>query len=397
MIFKEAACHSGENPLGAVFMSDNRQQRVKALKQALQERILVLDGAMGTALQGFNLTADDFGGEKYEGCNEHLILTRPDVVKKIHNSYLEAGADIIETNTFGGTPLVLAEYDLQEKAYEINKRGAEIARGCADSFSTAAQPRWIAGSIGPTTKAITVTGGVTFQQLIDHFYAQAKGLYDGGVDYFLIETCQDTRNIKAAILGIQKLFQEGRQPLPIAVSGTIENTGTMLAGQSAEALVVSLSHLDLLYIGINCATGPDFMTDHIRSMSGLAPFSVACVPNAGLPDVDGNYLETPQMMATILARFCEAGWINLLGGCCGTTPAHIRTFVDVAKKYRPRVPKKQGTSLLAGIELLEVTDEKRPMLVGERTNVIGSRKFKKLICEEKFDEANEIARTQMKT
>ncbi|MBI4211046.1 MAG: methionine synthase [Deltaproteobacteria bacterium] len=374
----------------------NRRNRILALTQALHERILVLDGAMGTALQAANLTAADFGGAALEGCNENFVFTRPDVIRKVHESYLEVGADIIETNSFGSTPLVLGEYGLSEKCYEINVAAAKIAREAAEKYSTPNKPRFVAGSIGPTTKAITITGGITFDELVENFYAQARGLYDGGADYFLIETCQDTRNIKAAILGIMKLHKEVEVPLPIAVSGTIENTGTMLAGQSAEALAVSLAHLDLLYIGINCATGPDFMTDHIRSLAKISKARVACVPNAGLPDSDGRYLETPQMMATVLARFAEAGWINVIGGCCGTTPAHIKAFAEIAPNYKPRTPTHTHGSFLSGIEFLEVSDEKRPMLVGERTNVIGSRKFKELICENKFDEASEIAKAQVK-
>lgn len=367
-----------------------------SLIEELKKRILVLDGAMGTAIQNHNLSAADFGGPELEGCNENLVLTRPDVIQGIHESYLIVGADIVETNTFGATPLVLGEYGLQEKTYEINITAAKLARAAADKFSTRNKPRFVAGSIGPTTKAITITQGVTFEELIEHFYQQAKGLHDGNVDYFLIETCQDTRNIKAATLGIQKLFQETGRKIPIAVSGTIEPMGTMLAGQSAEALAISLAHLDLLYIGLNCATGPEFMTDHIRSLSLLAKTNVACVPNAGLPDEDGNYLETPAMIGKVLEHFCEKGWINLLGGCCGTTPKHIEALAQIALRFKPRpIPKISGT-YLSGIEALEVSDEKRPMMVGERTNVIGSRKFKKLICEEKFDEASEVARHQVK-
>ncbi|MFL5370564.1 MAG: homocysteine S-methyltransferase family protein, partial [Myxococcales bacterium] len=305
----------------------SRRDRVRLLKHHLDARVLVLDGAMGTALQDLNLAADDFGGPELEGCNENLNLTKPDAVRGIHRGYLEAGADILETNTFGGTPIVLAEYGLQDRTVEINRVAAMLAREEAARFTD--KPRFVAGSIGPTTKAISVTGGVTFEELVAAYEAQARGLYDGGVDYFLIETAQDTRNIKAALFGIEGV--QGALPseeqLPIAVSGTIEAMGTMLAGQSVEALAISLEHLDLLYLGLNCATGPEFMTDHIRSLARILRTRVACVPNAGLPDENGRYLETPQMLARTLQRFGENGWLNLLGGCCGTNDAHIRKLV----------------------------------------------------------------------
>ncbi len=374
----------------------SRKERVEQLKNELSKKILILDGAMGTALQAENLTAEDFGGFEYEGCNENLVLTRPDVIQSIHEAYLEAGADIVETNTFGSTPLVLAEYNLQSKTDEINRQAAKLARAAADKFSKDGKPRFVAGSMGPTTKAISVTGGVTFEELIENFYQQAKGLYEGGVDYFLLETCQDTRNIKAGILGIQKFLAEVDEPLPIAVSVTIEPMGTLLAGQTIDALAASLAHLDLLYIGLNCATGPEFMTDHIRTLSEFTKTLVACVPNAGLPDENGKYLETPEMIARVIDRFIEAGWINLVGGCCGTTAPHIKALADLVKNKTPRNPNYKPKSFLSGIEYLEITDEMRPVIVGERTNVIGSRKFKRLIAEGKYEEASEIARAQVK-
>jgi 5-methyltetrahydrofolate--homocysteine methyltransferase len=376
----------------------NRSQRVKALLTALQNRVLVLDGAMGTAIQDLNLVAKDFGGVDLEGCNENLVLSQPNLILAIHEAYLEVGADVVETNTFGGTPLVLAEYGLESKAYEINKKAAEIARQAAEKFSTLSKPRFVAGSLGPTTKAISVTGGITFEKLVGNFYKQAKGLYDGGVDYFLLETCQDTRNVKAGLLGIEKLMEEAPEleRIPTAVSVTIEPMGTMLAGQSIEALVTSLDHLDLLYIGLNCATGPEFMTDHIRSLSALCGTRTACVPNAGLPDENGKYIETPEMIGRVLQRFGEAGWLNLIGGCCGTVKEHIKVLSELAPKLQPRKPTPSRLSTLSGIDYLELTDDQRPIIVGERTNMIGSRKFKRLIQEDKFEEAAEIARAQVR-
>ncbi len=371
--------------------------RVQALKELMTSRILVLDGAMGTELQRRDLTPEDFGGEAFDGCNEHLNLTRPDVVMDVHRSYLEAGADIVETNTFGSTPLVLGEYPpLQEKAYEISRRGAELACLVAKEFETPDRPRFVAGAMGPTTKTLTLTGGTTFDELAKHFYVQASGLIDGGVDFLLLETAQDTRNVKAGLIAIDRLQRERGIEIPVAVSGTIEPMGTMLAGQTAEALVTSLEHVNLLYLGLNCATGPEFMTDHLRALAESASVPIACVPNAGLPDEDGRYIETPAMMARVFDRFIERGWVNLIGGCCGTTPAHIEAFVELAQGKRPRVPQKRVGTFVSGTENLEIEETNRPIIVGERTNVIGSRKFRELIAEEKFDEASEIARTQVR-
>ena len=241
------------------------------IEELLAERILCLDGAMGTAIQAHDLAADDFGGPEFEGCNEQLNLTRPDVIEAIHREHLAAGADIVETNTFGGTPLVLAEYPpLDEKAHEINLAAARIARQAADGFTTGDRPRFVAGSIGPTTKAISVTGGVTFPELVETFGAQALALVEGGVDYLLVETQQDTRNVKAALLAIQEVFEDAGGRVPVMVSCTIEPMGTMLAGQGVEAFWAAVAHFDLFSVGLNCATGPDFMTDHLRALSGIA-------------------------------------------------------------------------------------------------------------------------------
>jgi 5-methyltetrahydrofolate--homocysteine methyltransferase len=358
-------------------------------------RILVLDGAMGTALQAAELSAADFGGEELDGCNENLVFTRPDVVRNVHRTYLAAGADIVETNTFGGTPLVLAEYGLEDQAREINRIAAELARQEVDAARAVdGQPRFVAGSIGPTTRAITVTGGVSFDELVEHFRVQAAGLIDGGSDLLIVETQQDTRNVKAATVGIAQASEAAGVQLPLIISGTIEATGTMLAGQTAEAFVSSMAHLDLFAIGLNCATGPEFMTDSIRSMSPLARTRMGCVPNAGLPDEDGNYQESPEQIAAVLERFVDAGWLNLVGGCCGTTPAHIRALRDMVEAKQPRIWIDHRRSIYTGIDVVEVEEDNRPLLVGERTNVIGSRKFKRLIREEKFEEASEIARAQ---
>ncbi len=373
-----------------------RDERTRILKELLAERILVLDGATGTAIQERDLRAEDFGGPHLEGCNENLVFTRPDVVLDIHRGYLNAGADIIETNTFGGTRIVLAEYGLEDRAREQNETAARLARQAAEELSTPSRPRFVAGSMGPTTKAISVTGGVTFEQLVEAFHDQAAGLVAGGADVLIVETQQDTRNVKAALIGINKVFDELGLKVPVMVSGTIEATGTMLAGQTAEAFVTSLMHVDLLSIGLNCATGPEFMTDHIRSIAALAETRVSCIPNAGLPNEDGIYLETPESLASTLERFVDHGWINLVGGCCGTTAAHIRQLAQMVEGKRPRVYQKHHRTLFSGIDFVEASDDQRPLIVGERTNEVGSRKFKRLITEEKYEEAAEIARQQVK-
>ncbi len=373
------------------------QIRFDALQDALSTRVLVLDGAMGTMLQDRNLTSEDFGGSALEGCNENLVITRPDVVLDVHRAYFEAGSDIVETNSFGGTEIVLAEYDLQSRADELNVAAAKLARQAADEFSTPGRPRFVAGSMGPTTKAITVTGGVTFPGLVQNFYDQAKALVEGGVDILLLETCQDTRNIKAGLLAIDRLGRELGRRIPTMVSGTIEATGTMLAGQTADSLYTSLSHADLLSIGLNCATGPEFMTDHIRSLHELSTTRISCYPNAGLPDEEGKYLETPTSLAGQLERFVTHGWLNILGGCCGTRPDHIRAMVQMVEGKKPRQAK-QSThrTYFSGIDLVEADDSNRPLIVGERTNVIGSRLFKNMLGEEKWEEATEIARWQVR-
>src|SRR2546422_1490074 len=372
-------------------------ESARALKSLLEERLLVLDGAMGTMLQRRNLTAADFGGPELDGCNENLVRTRPDVVLDIHRKYFEAGSDMVETNSFGGTPIVLAEYGLAADAYELNKTAAQIARTAAGEFSTPAKPRFVAGSMGPTTKAINVTGGVAFQQLQEAFYEQARGLVDGGADVLLVETCQDTRNIKAAVLAIERLGRERGEEIPLMISGTVEPMGTMLAGQDVEALWASLQHVPCLSIGLNCATGPEFMTDHIRTLHALSSRFLSCYPNAGLPNEEGQYLETPTSLATQLERFVNYGWLNLVGGCCGTTADHIQAIAAMVEGKRPRQPLKSShRAYYSGIDLVEAEESNRPLIVGERTNVIGSRLFKNLVAEEKWEEATEIARRQVK-
>ncbi len=365
--------------------------------EQLQKRILVMDGAMGTMLQQENLSADDFGGEQYEGCNEYLNITAPEVIAKIHREYLLAGADIIETNTFGATSIVLDEYNLGFKAYELNKIAGQIAKQEADKISTVDWPRYVAGSMGPTTKTLSVTGGTTFEALAASYEEQAIGLIDGGVDLLLLETSQDMLNVKAGFVGIQNAFGKTGKVLPLIVSGTIEPMGTTLAGQSIESFYISLEHMKPVAVGLNCATGPEFMQDHVRSLANLASTAIICYPNAGLPDEEGHYHETPETLAKKLADFAAHGWLNIVGGCCGTTPDHIRAISEEVKKFSPREAQTSDFHMVSGIEPFVYDDPTlRPIMVGERTNVIGSRKFKRLINEGKIEEAAEIARAQVK-
>jgi len=387
----------------------------------LTNSILLLDGSTGTYLQGFNLTAEDFGGESYFGCNEQLVLTRPDVVTKVHEAYLDAGADIIETNTFGGTSIVLADYGLEGKAAEINRAAAGLAREAADRFSTPDKPRFVAGAMGPTTKSLSLTGGITFDEMASAYAQQAAALIEGGCDYLLLETAMDTLNLKAAYLGIQQALKmhtlthqthlthkthQTHKTIPVAISVTIEQSGTMLAGQGIEALYTSIEHIQPLYVGLNCATGPEKMKEHIRSLADISRYPIAIVPNAGMPDENGHYTETPESMAETLAGFAKEGWINVVGGCCGTTPEHIRAVAQSMKGIMPRkvtppsdapiTNNQSPVTRVSGIEPLTIDDEGRPYIVGERANVIGSRLFKNLISEEKFDEAVETVRRQVK-
>ncbi|MCB1191265.1 MAG: methionine synthase [Leptospiraceae bacterium] len=371
----------------------------KQFIELLQEKLLVIDGAMGTSLQNQNLTAQDFGGVGYEGCNEYLLISKPEAIKKVHLGYLEAGCDIIETNTFGSTPIVLSEYGLQNRAYEISKLGAVIAKESVKEYTDKAKPNrkiLVAGSIGPTTKTISVTGGVNFQELIDSFYIQAKGLLDGDCDMFLIETAQDTLNIKAGLIAINQLFREYGKRIPIMISGTIEPMGSMLGGQNIEALAISTEHARPITIGLNCATGPSFMTDHIRTLASSTSSYVSCVPNAGLPDENGLYNESPEDIVKVLDKFVDSGWVNLIGGCCGTTPEHIRLMAEMTKGKKPRIPVAIKKTRVSGIEPLIVEEENRPYMVAERTNSLGSRIFRQLIADEKFEEASEIARKQIR-
>src|SRR5713101_7287141 len=371
-------------------------ERSVLLGDLLRRRILVLDGAMGTMIQGRGLTAADFGGPQYEGCNEQLNLTRPDVIADIHAAYIEAGADLISTNTFGCAPYVLAEYGLAERCHDITLAAARICRAAVDRAFTADRPRFAIGAMGPGTRTISVTANVTFEEVRDAYYRQARALIEGGMDALLLETCQDTLNVKAAAIGVRQAMTEAGVSLPLMVSGTVEPMGTMLAGQDVDALYASLEHLDLFSSGLNCATGPEFMTDHLRTLSNVATCFISVYPNAGLPDEHGHYEETAESLAHKMRRFVDEGWVNVVGGCCGTTPDHTRALAGLVAGRVPRVPASDRAPAVSGIGSVYPSEDLRPVIVGERTNVIGSRRFKELIVEEKFEEASEVGRAQVR-
>ncbi len=370
--------------------------REEELRELLHRRVLVLDGAMGTMLQQRALTAADFGGEALEGCNENLLLTRPDVIGEVHEAYFAAGADVVETNTFGAVRHVLAEYGLQDQAREICRVGAATARAAAAKFATPERPRFVAGSLGPGTKTIMVTGGITFDEVLTHYAEAVGGLMDGGADILLLETQQDTLNAKASLLGAREAFRRVGRSIPVMLSVSIESMGTMLGGQDVAALADAVAHFDLLALGMNCATGPDFMTDHLRTLASLTGAFTVCYPNAGLPDENGDYNESPAELARKIARFADEGWVNMVGGCCGTTPEHVRLIAAAVAGKPPRRPRRARRASVSGMESLALDEERRPLIVGERTNVIGSRKFKELIVGGELEAASELARHQVR-
>lgn len=327
---------------------------MKSIQELLKERILVLDGAMGTMIQRYNLDEDDFRKgwfenhpHKLKGDNDILVLTRPDIIKEIHRQYLEAGADIIETNTFGATTVAQADYHLEDYVYDINFHGAKIAKEVAEEFTAKNpdKPRFVAGSIGPTTKLASMSPDVNdpgfrnidFDTLKEAFKDQAKGLLDGGADVLLVETITDTLNAKAALFAIDELCEERGIIVPIMVSGTItDQSGRTLTGQTTEAFLVSVKHMPLLSIGLNCALGASMMRPYLQTLSAKAPFAISAHPNAGLPNEFGQYDETAAMMGDQIEEFLQEGIINIIGGCCGTTPEHIKRMAELAAKYEPR-------------------------------------------------------------
>jgi 5-methyltetrahydrofolate--homocysteine methyltransferase len=373
--------------------------------------VLVFDGATGTSLQQMNLSAEDFGGAALEGCNENLVFTRPDAVQAVHRQFLDVGCDVIETDTFGAASIVLVEYDLQDQAFAINKRAAELAKQVAREYSTPQKPRYVAGSIGPTTKLPTL-GHIGFDAMKASFQEQAEGLLAGDVDLFIVETCQDVLQIKAALQGIEAAFASTGERRPMMVSVTVETTGTMLVGTDIAAVVAILEPFSIDILGLNCATGPEQMKEHVRYLSEHSPFVVSCIPNAGLPENVGgvaHYRLTPMEMKMQLMHFVEDLGVQVIGGCCGTTPSHIGALAELAGELHPsprrvRLPEDQlsrpalqGEPAAASIYgITPYQQDNSFLIIGERLNASGSKKVRELLNSEDWDGLVALARGQVK-
>ncbi|MEY2858451.1 MAG: hypothetical protein RLZZ74_2764 [Cyanobacteriota bacterium] len=361
--------------------------------------VLVLDGAMGTNLQVQNLTAEDFGGEEYEGCNEYLVHTKPEAVAIVHRGFLEAGADIIETDTFGGTSIVLAEYDLADQAYYLNKAAAELAKKLTTEYSTPEKPRFVAGSMGPGTKLPTL-GHIDYDTLLINYKEQAEGLYDGGVDLFLVETCMDVLQIKAALNGIEEVFKEKGDRRPLMVSVTMEQMGTMLSGSTMESALAILEPFPIDILGLNCATGPDLMKEHVKHLSEHSPFVVSCVPNAGLPENIGgqaHYKLTPLELRMALMHFVEDLGVQIIGGCCGTRYDHIRSLAEISADLTPKERHPHYEPSAASIYSTQpYIQDNSFLIVGERLNASGSKQCRELLNEENWDSLVALAKSQVK-
>ena len=345
------------------------------LLDAIKERIVVFDGAMGTNLQVQNLTLDDFGGPRFEGCNENLLVTRPDAVEKVHAGFLDVGCDVVETNSFNGTPVDFAEYGIADHAYDMNVRAARLAKRIASDYSTAAKPRWVAGSMGPGRKLPTL-GHISYVDLRDAYSVQVRGLLDGGVDLLIVETCQDLLQTKAALAAIFSVFEEKRTRVPVIAQVTIETFGTMLNGTEISAALTALAPFPIDVIGMNCGTGPKHMTESIRYLCENAPLPVSVLPNAGLPSVvEGkmHYDETPETFTAQLLHFAGDFGVNIVGGCCGTTPAHLRQVVETMQRI---TPKQRNSKLIAASSSIYIqqpyVQDASFLIIGERVNACGS-------------------------
>jgi 5-methyltetrahydrofolate--homocysteine methyltransferase len=382
----------------------NRQYTNRKYLDTLEQKVLVFDGAMGTSLQVQNLTAEHFGGEQYNGCNDFLVISHPEAVEKVHRSFLEVGVDVIETDTFRANRITMAEYKLGERVIEINQTAAALARRLADEYaSKTGQPRFVAGSIGPSGKLPSANdpdlSNVSFDQLADVFREQALGLIRGGVDVLLIETSQDILEVKAAITGIHKAFDETQTYLPLQAQVTLDTTGRMLLGTDVAAALAILEGIGIDVIGLNCSTGPEHMREPIRILGENSTLPVSCIPNAGLPlNVDGQavYPLEPEPFAEVLVEFVEKHHISVVGGCCGTTPAHLKLLVDkINGRPHPDRPQQTEAKLASSMTATLMRQDPPPTLLGERCNAQGSRKFKKMLLEEDYDGILELAREQV--
>lgn len=382
------------------------------LKSLLEKQILVLDGAMGTMIQKHKLTEQDYRAQRFEnwptlvqGNNDLLCLTQPKIIQDIHRSYLEVGSDIIETNTFNATRISMADYQMQDLVYEINVQGVKLAKQACDEFSTEDKPRFVAGVIGPTSRTCSLSPdvndpsfrNVSFDELVEVYSQSTRGLIEGGADIILIETIFDTLNAKAAIFAVQQVFEEDGVELPIMISGTITDaSGRTLSGQVTEAFYNSLRHAKPISIGLNCALGPDLLRQYVAEMSRVADCFVSAHPNAGLPNEFGEYDLDAPTMADQVGEWAASGLVNILGGCCGSTPEHIKAIADAVKNLAPRKPKKIPLECrLSGLEAFNISDKSLFINVGERANITGSAKFKRLILNEEYEEALDICRTQV--
>ena len=362
-------------------------------------RVLTFDGAMGTSIQTQNLTAEDFGGPQYEGCNEYLVHTKPEAIATVHRAFLEAGADVIETDTFGATSIVLAEYDLADKAYDLNKTAAALAKRVAAEYSTPEKPRFVAGSMGPGTKLPTL-GHIDFDTLKNAYIEQAEGLFDGGVDLLIIETCQDVLQIKAALNAVEAVFAQKGDRLPLMVSITMEVMGTMLVGTEIGAALTILEPYSIDILGLNCATGPDKMKEHIKYLSEHSPFILSCIPNAGLPENVGgeaHYKLTPMELQMALMHFVEDLGVQIVGGCCGTRPDHIQQLAEIAQTLTPKERHFDYEPAAASIYSPQPYEQDNSFLiVGERLNASGSKKCRTLLDQEDWDGLVSLAKSQVK-
>src|SRR5512147_476719 len=382
----------------------NRKYTNRRYLEALEKKVLVFDGAMGTSLQVQNLTAEHFGGEQYNGCNDFLVISYPEAVEKVHRSFLDVGVDVIETNTFRANRITMKEYGLQDQVLRMNEVAATLARRLADEYAQrTGQPRFVAGSIGPSGKLPSANdpdlSNVGFDDLLDVFRQQATGLIRGGVDLLLIETSQDILEVKAAIRGIQQAFDETQVYLPIQAQVTLDTTGRMLLGTDVNAALAILEDMGIDVIGLNCSTGPEHMREPIRILGENSTLPVSCIPNAGLPlNVDGQavYPLEPEPFANDLYEFVTKYNISIVGGCCGTTPAHLKLLVDKLNQHpHPRRPNHSTPQLASAMSALSMRQDPPPTLLGERCNAQGSRKFKRLLLEEDYDAILEIAREQV--
>ncbi len=387
-------------------------ERIIHVKNELKNRILVLDGAMGSLLQTYRLTEDDFRGDQFanhpselKGYNDLLSITQPHIVREIHTNYCQAGADIIETNTFTSTSVSMADYQLEDHAYQVNYAAAQIAREVADKWSSPEKPRFVAGSMGPTNRSCSISPNVndpgyrniTFSQLVSAYTTQAEGLIDGGADFLLVETVMDTLNCKAALFAIQTLGETRGFEIPLIVSSDRSGGGGRnLSGQTVEAFWNSVRHTNLLAVGLNCGFGAQQIRPYLAEMAKLADIPVICYPNAGLPNELGHYTQTPEEMGNWMHEFAQNGFVNIVGGCCGSQPEHIETIAKVAAEYPPRQPEPQERACrLSGLEAFNITPDSLFVNVGERTNVTGSRRFATLIKNENYETALEVARDQV--